>query len=50
MTDDRLVTAEALGECRQRSAADYIGPMICIAISLAAYQALASSIPGGASN
>jgi hypothetical protein len=50
MTDDRLVTAEALGECRQRPPADYIGPMICIAISLAAYQAIASIIPGGASN
>ena len=50
MTDDRLVTAEALGECRQRPPADYIGPMIRIAISLAAYQAIASTIPGGASN
>ena len=36
MADDRLVTAEALGECRQRPPADYIGPMICMAISLAA--------------
>ena len=50
MTDDWLVTAEALGECQQRPPADYIGPMIYIAISLAAYQAIASSIPGGASN
>jgi hypothetical protein len=50
MTDDRLVTGEALGECRQRPPADHIGPMICIAISLAAYQAIASSIPGGALN
>jgi hypothetical protein len=50
MTDDRLVTAEALGECRQRPLPHYIGPMICIAISLAAYQAIASSIPAGASN
>jgi hypothetical protein len=50
MTDDRLVTAEALGECRQRPPADYIGPMICIAINLAAYQAIGPTIPSRASN
>ena len=50
MTDDGFVTAEALGECRQRPRADHIGPMICIASSLAAYQAIPSTIPGGASN
>jgi hypothetical protein len=31
------MSAEALGECRQRPPADYIGPMIRIAIGLAAY-------------
>ena len=44
------MSVEALGECRQRPPADYIGPMIRIAVSLAAYQAIASTIPGGASN
>jgi hypothetical protein len=47
MTYDRLVTAEALGECRQRPPADYIGPMIYIAISLAGCQALASTLAEG---
>jgi hypothetical protein len=50
MTHEQGPVAVKGGTLLRTQRRPYIPPMIRIAISLAAYQAIASTIPGGASN